>query len=312
MKSMTGYATLTHSSVWSECEITIKTVNGRFFELRCHLPKEAAILEPQIRRMLQRRIRRGTVELTLSRRPRVRALVSRIEIKSDLAKQWIASFKRLQTELSGVSIKGVRGKKNAKNKTSREDNELSPVDLMVKSLNVLQVEEKYPMRSEEISLLDRALKKAAAQLDVARLAEGRALRLDIVSQIRQLNHLTVRISKAAKESMPQMRRKLQERLRQVSKQFQVDEGRAIQEIALLVEKGDVNEELVRIRQHVSSVARLLKAKEPVGKKLDFFMQELLREVNTIGSKAQSAELTALVVDAKTVIERLREQVQNIE
>jgi uncharacterized protein (TIGR00255 family) len=292
MKSMTGYAAESCFTVWSDTEIAVKSVNGRFLEIRCHLPKEMAAFEPQIRKLIQAEIKRGTVEVTINRRPHARTLKTQIEMKTDLAKQWLSQFKKLQTQLN------VPGD--------------VPMDLLVRSLDVLHVEERYPVGQPEAKIVLSHVKRATGKLQAARSKEGQALQKDLRSNLGQLAKLLKKMQAQAKGAKKILQQQIWNRYLGLKSQFEVDERRLAQEVAVLVERGDISEELVRLKQHITAVGQLLKVSHPVGKKLDFYMQELLREVNTIGSKSQLASLTALVVESKVVVEKLREQVQNIE
>jgi uncharacterized protein (TIGR00255 family) len=155
-----------------------------------------------------------------------------------------------------------------------------------------------------------AIDAALAQLTAMRETEGQALALELTARLDDLARITGSIGERAKTMPDQLRRRLDERLRALG--ADVDPQRLAQEVALLADKADVTEELVRLASHVAQARTLIASKEPTGRRLDFLVQELGRELNTIGSKSAAAEISALVVEAKAVLEKVREQVQNVE
>jgi uncharacterized protein (TIGR00255 family) len=162
--------------------------------------------------------------------------------------------------------------------------------------------------------LGAALKAAIAALDTMRLTEGDALSLELGTRLHVAQQLQRQISERGPDLLKYYQNRLQERLSRLlaGSEAQVDPGRLQAEIALLADKSDITEELVRLGSHFEQFSALLKLAEPVGRRLDFLLQEIGRETNTIGSKCQDASLSHLVVELKTEVERMREQVQNVE
>ena len=292
MKSMTGFASENISTSWSDCEINVKTVNGRFLEFRCFTPKELSSLDGDIRKIVQTSIRRGTVDVSIHRRPHAKTLKSQIEIKANLARQWMQAFNKLKKDV------GLQSE--------------VPLELLLKSINALQVEERYPVSPAEADNIKKGLNKALKKLNQARLTEGRALQKDLQQNLKSLEKLCAQMRLQRTAANRLIAERFWSKFSSLKSKMGIDENRISHEVALLLDRSDINEELVRLKEHLRVMAGLLKGTGPVGKKLDFYTQELLREVNTIGSKSQLATLTHLVVECKGIIERMREQVQNIE
>ncbi len=160
--------------------------------------------------------------------------------------------------------------------------------------------------------LRRGLGAALSQLMAMRGREGEALARDLVSRLDELERLVARVAELAPQSVEQYRTRLSERIAELSRGLPVDPARLAQEVAVFADRTDVAEEITRLRSHVAQVRALLAVSEPAGRKLDFLVQEMHREANTIGSKSQSADIAGVVVALKAEIERMREQVQNVE
>ena len=178
--------------------------------------------------------------------------------------------------------------------------------------DVFTVTEQQSVAEKEKKVLMQAQKAAVKTAQTERLREGKALKSEVSKQLGHLGQLLKQIRTEVSEVKPKLEAKLKKRLASLIDEEDIDPQRQAQEVAILVDKSDVSEEVVRLEEHLKRFKELLKSEQSVGKKLDFYCQELLREFNTIGSKSSFAELTAKVLDAKSGVESLREQVQNIE
>jgi len=177
---------------------------------------------------------------------------------------------------------------------------------------VLQVEEREEVSEAEKEAVFKLVSEAMMACDRERRREGQALEAELQRLCARLEDLVGRMEALKAEANADLERRYRERLQKLGFEGRVDDQRIAQEIVIQLDRADISEEMVRLREHVKAYRELLKSQEPQGKKLDFYAQELLREVNTIGSKSHIAKLTSLVVDAKTVVEKIREQVQNAE
>jgi uncharacterized protein (TIGR00255 family) len=270
--------------------IEIKSVNQRFLDLKLSLPKEYAAWESEVRKLVQERVGRGRVEIYVGRsvagddRPRV-------EVDEDLARAYVEQWRRLKRRLR------LAGE----------------VDLsLLKGIpDLYRAREATAVPEGERAVLVRALSRALRELDASRLREGKHLADDMRARIRALDTLASGMAERAEASRHDTRRRIEERMRElVDGKF--DEGRILQEAAFLAERSDVTEEVVRLKSHLEALRDLLDSEETVGKRIDFLLQEVQREVNTVASKSSDLELTHLAVDAKGEVEKIREQVQNVE
>jgi len=270
--------------------IEIKSVNQRFLDLKLSLPKEYAAWESEVRKLVQERVGRGRVEIYVGRsvaaddRPRV-------EVDEDLARAYVDQWRRLKRRLR------LAGE----------------VDLsLLKGIpDLYRAREATAVPEGERAVVVRALSRALVELDASRLREGKHLADDMRARIRALDKLASGMAERAEASRHDTRRRIEERMRElVDGKF--DEGRILQEAAFLAERSDVTEEVVRLKSHLGALRDLLDSEETVGKRIDFLLQEVQREVNTVASKSSDLELTHLAVDAKGEVEKIREQVQNVE
>lgn len=283
-----------------ELEIAIKSVNGRFLETRFHMPREYASLENEFKAMLGKVFSRGTIDVYVNRTRSRKIEATRLVLNKPLAREIAKAHRELAAQF------GVKQNLN--------------LDLLLNHPNVLQVESSASEVSElsdpERSLALELMRDAVWSCEQERLREGVALRTE-------LERLCSELEKIAKEAeafkglaQAELERRYKERIedaiRKLGMKGQVDDQRLAQEMVILLDRADITEELTRLREHLSAYRKLLQSPDPQGKKLDFYAQELLREINTIGSKSHVARLTSLVVDAKTLVEKIREQVQNAE
>lgn len=290
MKSMTGYGASQGRSKQLELEIHVKSVNGRFLELRFHLPKEYAPFENDFRAVFTPWTR-GTVDIYIHRKPSNDLRMDGTRIRTQAAVYWA---KQLRALAQTVQIR----------------QELALRDVLQMPL-VLEPQERPALLPGELKLVELHLRKAMQKADAFRVREGVMLKKETLSLLKALESRVDEMSKWREEAMKGSHQRIKSRLAGMEAE-NMDASRLALETALLIDKMDVHEEVVRLKEHIKACRTLVSDGEARGKKLDFYCQELLREVNTIGSKSQLASLTSAVVDAKSLIEKFREQVQNIE
>lgn len=291
MKSMTGFGQGRTQSADVSIEVSVRTVNGRFLETRFHLPREYMAFESDLRGQLAREIRRGTVDVFVSRRLRRPGAGGQVVVNKDLAKKYVDAYRRLARDL-------------------KVDDRLS-VETLTRWPDLVRLEESSSPSEGERALVAKAFAEALKNCLKERRREGGALAVDLKKLLKSLDQKLVVIRSLREEANRHLRQRLEEKMAGRLK-GEIDPQRLSQEIVMQVDRSDINEELQRLGEHFKNYRHLLDSREAEGKKLDFYTQELLREVNTIGSKSQVAKITQSVVEAKALIEKLREQVQNVE
>ena len=296
MKSMTGFGNFKIQNDDVCIEVSVRAVNGRFLETRFHLPRVYFPYEADLKKKLSALIVRGTVDIYINRKVKANAGGGRITINSKLASEYLKAFKKLSAEL--------------------KINEVIRLDHISKQPDVIQVEEADVLTSQEVGLLKKVFDLVLKKFDTERLREGVALKKDLEKNLKELHKNIMKASKLRDEAnrllQERLESKIKSRLPKEVAGMPIDPQRISQEVVIQLEKADINEEITRLTEHIKNFDKLIALPVVEGKKLDFYTQELLREVNTIGSKSQVAGITEAVVEAKTLIERIREQVQNIE
>lgn len=290
VKSMTGYGKGEAVGPAGRCVVEVRSVNHRYGELTVKLPRSFLAYEHELRKAAGVRIKRGKADLFVQWEEAVgSAAVPPVNLA--VAKGYHAALLELAHEL-------------------RLSPEI-PLSLIVSQKNVLQ----EAAGEEQPDLLPQVLQALTSALDahdLMRLREGEALERDLRERRRCLAELVAQVAERAPLVVEEYQAKLRLRLAKLLEGAELDPQRLAQEVALMADRCDVTEELVRLQSHFAQFDETLALAEPVGRKLDFLMQELNREVNTIGSKANDAQVTALVVQLKAELEKMREQVQNIE
>lgn len=291
MYSMTGFGKGTCAVDGREMTVELKSVNNRFLDISMRLPRSLSQLEEPFRRALQQRLSRGHIDVFVNYR----------NTRSD------ARAVRLDTPLMEAYVQQAR--KAAEALSLTDDLTLSRV------LSLPDVTEIIPADEDEEALLslgEQAVHLAIDALLKMRLGEGERLKQDLHSRIARMEEYAAAIEKRAPGVAEDYRKKLTERIEEMVKDTEVDRSRLATEIALFADRAAIDEEIVRLKSHLVHFNELLEVQEPAGRKMDFLIQEMNRECNTIGSKANDAALTDLVLLCKAEIEKLREQIQNIE
>jgi uncharacterized protein (TIGR00255 family) len=289
---MTGFGSA--AGLWAGRTVTVevKSVNNRFREVVARLPKVCASLEEAVKKQVAARLERGRVDLWVQlddREPRAPA----VRVDYELARSLAASLNELRERLDlGGAV---------------------TLDNLLALGVVGREEEPAPDLEELRSVLEPLVVTAVEALVVMREAEGRNLGRDLARRLELLADLNLKVKEAAAGAPEALLARLTSRLAELGTGgLALDPARLAQEAALLADRADITEEVVRLGSHLAGFRRLLDSPEPVGRRLDFLLQEMGREVNTMGSKAQDLGVTGLVLDMKAELEKLREQVQNIE
>jgi len=290
-RSMTGFGRGEASDADQTWTVEIRTVNHRFLDQRVVLPRAYGALEERVKKTVATGQDRGRVEVSLSLAGSGSA-VPRLTVDMDLARQYHDCLQQLGEEF------GLGGR-------------IQLAD-MIDQRDIISLQEQSPDLDQEWPLVQQAVLAALAECRDMREQEGQALKQDLLDR---LDHFTA-IVKDIETGIPQVLKLRQEELKnRVMKMLDgmdIDPMRLAQETAIMADKADVTEEVVRLASHISQFRSFLNSDEPVGRRLDFLLQEFLREVNTLASKISNAAIAHLGVEMKNEIEKLREQVQNIE
>jgi uncharacterized protein (TIGR00255 family) len=296
IKSMTGFASLTHEDERATIGVTVRAVNHRFLDIQLRIPQSLGDVESRVRSLLQKRLARGRVELQISMQLRSPASPS-VELNEEFANALSAAIERARER--GL-VAGT----------------LTPGDLLrlPQAISVRdRASEPNPEAEAQLAAsVEAAVEQALADLDAMRVREGGHLRADLDGRKDALAMFIMRVAEAADEGRGQLEARLQERVREISLDLPVDEAMIAQEIVRTVQRSDISEEVTRFRAHLAHWNALSEGPEPCGRKLDFLLQEMNREVNTIGSKADGLRVSELIITAKAELEKMREQVQNVE
>ncbi|MHB1421328.1 MAG: YicC/YloC family endoribonuclease [Bacillota bacterium] len=291
IKSMTGYGKGEATGAGKGITAEIKSVNHRFLEIVVRMPRQYSFLEERVRKAIKERVTRGRLDVFLSLED-VEEKKGQVKVDKDLAIAYHSSLKEL-AQILGIS----------------EDFGVFQIAQLPDVLVSLEKEEDI----ESVALvLEQSVARAAEQLHKMREEEGANLRADLLERRQRLLQLTQEIEGRTTVVADEYRDKLTLRIQQLLGEVEVDPQRLAQEVVFFADRSNINEELVRLASHLQQMDEFMRAPESVGRKLDFLVQEMLREVNTIGSKANDLSIIQKVVEAKSEIEKIREQVQNIE
>jgi uncharacterized protein (TIGR00255 family) len=296
IKSMTGFASAAHESEQATLTVSVRSVNHRHLDLQLRVPQSLAESEGRIRASVQRRISRGRVELAVSVQYRHTASVE-VEFNEPLA---VALSAALETARNRGIIDGP----------------LTPGDLL-RLPQALAIRERPVERDAALvaalqEALEAAVEHALLALDSMRTTEGELLNQDLEARRAMLGSLVEDIAMAAEEGRVELQERLASRVQELLADVPVDPGAIAQEIVRVASRSDISEEKARFRAHLVHWKALADSPEPCGRKLDFLLQEMNREVNTMGSKADGLRVSNLVISLKAELEKMREQVQNIE
>ena len=293
IKSMTGFASLTREGDAATVTVTAKGVNHRFLDLQVRMPGALAPVEPRLRAAVQQKIARGHIEVTISVQARAGAPPVQIDVNEAVIETLSAALERARER--GL-VAGA----------------LTPGDLLRFPQAIAVTEARDTLDPGVFPEVEAALGDAIDELDRMRAREGAHLRTELDARRERLGDLFDGAAAAAAAGSEALRARLAERVKELRVDPAVDETLVAQEIVRFANRSDITEETVRFRAHLDHWRALSDGPEPCGRKLDFLLQEMNREVNTLGSKAEGLGVTELVVSLKAELEKMREQVQNVE
>ncbi len=301
MRSMTGYGRRQVSRDGREMTVEVKTVNHRFLDISCRLPRALSFAEDAVRKQIGAALKRGHADVNVTYL-NLRQDARQVRLDEGLARQYRDAMLLMRGTVFEVGVN-----------SSDEMRHLSDHDVsfIASQPDVLQVTVAEEDQEAVLSLLTETLALALEDVAAMREKEGAALRDDLAFHLGEVQRLRDEINLLAPRVPVIYRDKLQARLRELGVK-ELDEQRLAQEVAIMADRCAIDEELSRLLSHIGQMRQAIEAEGETGRRLDFLTQELNREVNTIGSKASDAEITKLVVAAKSEIEKLREQVQNVE
>ena len=288
---MTGYGRSTGTSSAGNITVEVKSVNHRFCDTAIKLPSKLTFCEAKIKKEIEKVITRGRIDLNINIES-TESTTKNFNVDIPLAKAYIAAVKKLKTELS---LEG----------------EPSITDLMQLKDIIIPCEEAAD-HNTIMTELTEPVRGALASLNEMRLEEGKNMAADIREHLAHIEDTVTKVSTRQPEVINQYKAKLKERIEKLADGVEVDEVRLAQEVAHLADRSDISEEIVRLKSHLKQFSTLLEEGGVLGRKLDFLVQEMNREINTVGSKSNDSEISLSVVAVKADIEKIKEQVQNIE
>jgi uncharacterized protein (TIGR00255 family) len=291
MRSMTGFGRAELARAGVQVLAEVRSLNQRFFELKLNLPRGWGEHEAEIRKIVQEVVERGRVEAFV-RCVALKPPKSRLRVNDDLAREYVAQLRRLGRALS---LDGKLG-----------------LDSILQRPEIFQVSEEETDTSAGAQIALDALKRALKAMQTERDREGAALKRDFQLRVKRLSSAIPRIERLAAESRKTIRANFEGRVRELLADLPVNEKRLYEEASAAAQHGDITEELIRLKVHLKALSALLGRSGAVGKSIEFLLQEINREVNTIGAKSQNASLSQITVEMKGEVEKMREQVQNIE
>lgn len=291
IKSMTGFGRERRSFDKREILVEIRAVNHRYYEFSARTPRACGYLDDKLKSLLGNTISRGKVEISvyITNREGVNADIA---VNKELALGYLTALRSCSSELS-----------------LEDDLALSDV---VRLPDVFTVVKQQDDEEEIWQQVSETAKAALEKFVDMRETEGSKLYADVIYRLQTIEDSVSEVEKLSPESVNLYRKKLTDRIAEVVGDRSIDEARVLTEAAIFADKIAVDEETVRLRSHISQFRSLLESSEPIGRKLDFLVQEMNREINTTGSKAQMLEITNIVLDMKGELEKIREQIQNIE
>ena len=291
IKSMTGFGRGIYENEGREYLVEIKSVNNRYNDISIKMPRSLMYLEENIKKLILNNISRGKIDVFITFNNNS-DLGKSIKLNTDLAKKYIYELKKLSKEadiIDNINIMDISKFPDVMNIKIEEDSE----EIIEHELTI-------------------ALNKALESLIDMRQKEGMKIKQDLENRIDIVSKKIIEISSISSGLVEEYIVKLETRIKEILKTDVVDESRLAQEVVIYSDKCSVEEEITRLNSHISQFLNLTNENMAIGKKLDFLIQEMNRETNTIGSKANNLEITNLVVDIKTELENVREQIQNIE
>lgn len=292
VRSMTGFGRGTYSENGKEFTVEIKSVNHRYIDFYIKLPRQIGYFEERIREVMSKSLFRGKIDVFISFEDRAEDSKN-VTLDEALASAYIQAVEKL------------------KQKYSLKD-DLS-ISLVSRFPDVLKIEKNEDDEELLWNVLSKALDMAITSLIQMREKEGNELRISLLQKAQYMEEIITQIAKRSPEVVIEYKAKLESRIKELLSQKTIDENRIAMEVAIFADRCGIDEELVRLGSHLVQLRDILNIKrQPVGRKLDFLVQEINREINTIGSKSNDIEITKCVIELKSETEKIREQIQNME
>ncbi|MDP2854428.1 MAG: YicC/YloC family endoribonuclease [Smithellaceae bacterium] len=291
IKSMTGYGRVEAVCDGRNIVVEAKSVNHRFLEIALRMPAAIYPLEMEYKKKIGERFKRGRIDISI-RLEGEGAEPSRVNLNMEVARNYFDVLIRLKNEFN------ITEPISLKNLSSFRDIFTPPADTQLDAVFLNQVE--------------MTLQEALSMLVNMRQDEGISLFSDMQMRLRTIGETMETIRSRAPQVVLDYQKRLADRIKELTAGFDLDAARLAQEVALMADRCDITEEIVRMQSHISQFETLLQSDEAEGRKIDFLLQEMNREINTIGSKGNDVEIARLVIDAKSELGKLREQAQNIE
>ncbi|OPY86700.1 MAG: hypothetical protein A4E71_01393 [Smithella sp. PtaU1.Bin162] len=291
IKSMTGFGRVETAGQGRKIVVEAKSVNHRFLEISLRMPPSLFSMELELKKKISEKIKRGRIEIFI-RMEADNTGTPEMLLNMEAARNYFAVLRRLKDEFGftdEISLKTLVGFRDIFSQPAEV--EVSP---------------------EIIKQIEKALEEALNMLVHMRQEEGIAIYKDMEQRLDVIRTILEKVKVRAPQVVLEYQKRLAERIKELTAGCMIDDARLAQETAIMAEKSDITEEIVRMHSHISQFVELLQSKEAEGKKIDFLLQEMNREINTTGSKNSDAEIARLVIEAKSELSKLREQAQNIE
>lgn len=290
IKSMTAYGRGEHTADDVRFTAELKSVNNRYRDIVLRLPKTLQVIEDEIRGLIAPRIKRGRIEVSIQIEKEDAEVEYGLTLNLPLVKAYLGIFQQLKDEF------GL-------------DQKISPEALC-------QMKDVIQFKPEEVEIdrirpgIQEALTLALNSHEAMRMKEGKAIEEDFSQRLQLIEGYLDHIEGQAPITVKSYEKKLKEKISQISRDIEIDENRLIQEVAIFADRCDITEEIVRMRSHLSQFSHYMAKDDAIGRRLDFLMQEINREVNTMGAKATDSSISAKAVEIKAELEKIREQIQN--
>ncbi len=291
LTSMTGYARAENINGDNRCVVEIRSVNHRFLEMNIRMPARDAVAERKIREIVSKKISRGHLEISINRN-NGNGAKRKLVADEDLVRQFLQAAEKIKSEHS------VQGEADLATILSIKD--------------ILKYEEDEVNMEERWGMMEKTLKDAVGQLLEMRAAEGRALQKDVLEKVGLVEESTKKILSAREGQEKEIFNKLKAKIEELMGDGEASPERILTEAGICAERSDISEEVIRIQSHLAQIRDFVAAGSPVGRKLEFILQEVNREANTIGSKSTLYDISREVVEIKSQLEKIREQAANIE
>ena len=291
MRSMTGFGHARWQGKGRRLVVEVRSLNQRFLDVKLSLPRDCQAWESALRQLVTGAVARGKVEVSIHRSGNIGSDMT-VEVNESLAKALLEGWRRLQRRL------GVPGNID--------------LSLLLSKGEFVRLVERRLDPNADLPRVRQLLQAALVMFDRARQREGRALGRDMRARLARLRRIEGGLQRRTKVLVPELTRRLVGRVASLLGDQQISQERLLQEVALLAERSDVTEELVRLRSHLERLGEFLRQAGPVGKPIDFLLQEIHREINTIAAKSADLEVTGFTLEARGEVEKLREQAQNVE